>query len=86
MTAIPVDAELGNGSRIRSRSIRSTITSATLSSTNPNGVLILDTTQARQGETADDHGHRDRRRMEPRRPSHSSSRSGPTGAAARAES
>jgi cyclophilin family peptidyl-prolyl cis-trans isomerase len=29
-----------------------TITSATISATNPNGVLLLDTTQARQGETS----------------------------------
>jgi cyclophilin family peptidyl-prolyl cis-trans isomerase len=51
MTQIPVMNNTSTGEN--SQPVNPlTITSATLSATNPNGVLLLDTTQARQGETS----------------------------------
>ena len=51
MTQIPVMNNTSTGEH--SQPVNPlTITSATLSATNPNGTLLLDTTQAKQGETA----------------------------------
>ena len=55
LTQIPVQSQTpnGNGTTEISYPVNPVnITTATLSSTNPNGVLILDTTQATQGETS----------------------------------
>ena len=55
-----------------------TISSATLSSTNPNGTLIIDTTQAIQARHRRSRSRRPTRPTEPRRARRSASTSGPT--------
>ncbi|MGP0067741.1 MAG: peptidylprolyl isomerase, partial [Isosphaeraceae bacterium] len=52
MTQIPVQANTGLGGEVSEPLYPPVITSATLSTENPNGVLLIDTTQATAGETA----------------------------------
>jgi cyclophilin family peptidyl-prolyl cis-trans isomerase len=51
MTQVPVMTNSATGEDSQPKN-PITITSATLSATNPNGVLVIDTTQAKQGQTA----------------------------------
>jgi cyclophilin family peptidyl-prolyl cis-trans isomerase len=51
MTQVPVMDNTSSGEASQPKNPL-TITSTTLSATNPNGVLIIDTTQAKQGETS----------------------------------
>jgi len=52
MTLVPVMANSNLSGEVSQPDAPLTITSATLTNTNPNGVAIIDTTQAKSGETA----------------------------------
>ena len=52
ITQVPVKPNTSTGEDSQPKNGPVTITSATLSATNPNGTLLLDTTQAQQGETS----------------------------------